>query len=385
MKKIIFLFLVFLESCTTDTPVSIFNPPDYSPMWRQFGGDARHTGNPNSPKVPLPPVMNGMVDWVDTVTNNYPNDGSECAVDSKGNIYFLSTGTYQIIKYDLYGNVIWKRDTEYMGAFSGVTISADETKIYYPDFEKIVCRDSSGNLIWQINERCIGGSIIDDENNIYVSNNDKLTKISPSGNKLWTINDIYINYYSPAFDRYYNIYFPGKKNDRNVLAKVDRDGRVLWVCDLNNSTAYPSRSLVIDGYNNIYYSHEKLYCISKDGTVKWNQPYGGMSVPALTKDNKLIIKTGFGFVMLDTAGNTLWAKNISISTNESNILIDDKDNIYYNYWINNFSVISLDKAGNVRWDMQNFANGLVIPSPALMPGGKLFTYPKRPSRVYCIK
>lgn len=389
MKKIIFILLIFISSCTTETPVTVISPPDTTPMWPQFGYDARHTGNPNSPKVPLPPIMNGMIEWCDTVTNNYPNDGSECAVDSKGNIYFLSTGSNEIIKYNSDGQKIWKRDTLRIDAFCGVAISTDESQIYYGDFESINCRDSSGNLIWRINEWGGGNPIIDSDENIYFNSQGYLTKVSPQGIKLWTLSEVNGVFYSPVFDRDYNIYLPAEINGKNAIVKLDKNGRILWSYNFNSYVNETSRSVVIDGYNNIYFVNStKLYCLNKDGILKWSKSfiYNSYSAPAITKDNKVIAKFGFTFTMLDTAGNTIWSDSSDVYSNESNVLIDDEDNIYYNYWHGvGMSLVSLNKIGTVRWNLQNITNGFVIPSPVLIPGGRLFTYPKRPARVYCIK
>jgi hypothetical protein len=385
MKKIIFILVIFISSCTSDSPLTVPVTSNTSPMWRQFGYDARHTGNPNSPKVSIPPVINGAIEWVDTVTTGSPNDGTDCTIDSKGNIYFLSTvpNAGRVIKYNSTGQRIWEMDTLGNDAFFGVAISKDESKIYYSDFNRTTCRDSSGNLIWRIEGRGFGNPAIDNENNIYANNNGNICKISYDGVKLWTLEDVDTYFYSPALDRDNNIYIPGIKADHNVLIKLDKSGGVLWTYEFANYIPNSSRSVVIDAYGNIYYSHDKLYCIDKDGNLKWQNSSGGETTPALTKNNNLIAKSNSGFTMLDTAGNTIWSKSISINTNQSYITLDDNDNIYFNY--TGLSVISLDILGNIRWNLQNITNGLVIPGPTLSPLARLVTFPKRPARVYCIK
>lgn len=388
MKKTIFILLVFLSSCTTDSPVIVPVTIDTSPMWRQFGYDARHTGNPNSPKVAIPPVVNGTIEWCDTVTTASPADGSECAVDSRGNIYFISSSYFnsaRLIKYNSNGSRIWERDTLSNDAFFGVAISKVESRIYYSDFTRITCRDSSGNLIWRINEAGGGSPVIDDENNLYINCGGTLTKISPTGQKLWSLADINGQSYSAAFDRDYNIYYPCIKYLDNVIIKINKAGNIIWTYDMNSNINYSSRSVVIDGYNNIYYQNDSLYCISKDGIRKWTFNNYRESVPAITNDNKIILQTYNGFVKLDTAGNVIWSKNVAMGQSESNVTIDDNSNIYFNYSSSGLSVISLDEFGNIRWNLQNITNGFVIPSPALSPLARLITYPKRPARVYCIK
>ncbi len=387
MKKIIFILLIFISSCSTDSPLSIIITPDTSPMWRQFSYDARHTGNPNSPRVPLTPVINGVVEWVDTVTTGFPNDGTDCSIDSKGNIYFLSTAVpnAHVIKYNIEGKIIWEKDTLGIDGFFGIAISTDESRIYYSDFGHITCRDSAGNLIWRLNERGAGNPIIDNENNLLINNNGFLTKISSIGVKLWTLPDVNGYIYSPVFDKDYNIYFPGIKNDHNVLVKVNKNGVILWIYDFNNYIPNTSRSVVIDGYNNIYYSHDKLYAMSKDGVLKWQKSFGGETTPAITKDNRLIVNSWEGFTMLDTSGTTVWSQNTGANSNQSYLVLDDEDNIYFNYSVAGLSVISLDKFGNTRWNLQNITGGSVIPGPVLSPLARLITYPKRPARVYSIK
>lgn len=388
MKKIIFAALLFISSCSPNTPISVITIPDTSPMWRQFGNDARHTGNPNSQRVLIPPVVSGSVEWCDTVTTGVAYDGTDCSVDSKGNIYFLSPlpGTKaRVIKYNFEGKKMWERDTLNIDGFFGLAISTDESRIYYSDFSNISCRDSAGNLLWRINERGVGSPIIDNENNIYL-NNGFLTKISSDGNKLWTLPEINGIVYSPVFDRDFNIYFPGIKNDHNVLVKVNKTGSVLWTYDFNNYMPNSSRSPIIDGYGNIFYSHDKLYCISKEGSLKWEKPFGSETTPAITNNNNLVVKSSGGFTMLDTSGTIVWSINIGINSNQSYIVLDDEDNLYYNYYTPSFlSIISLNKSGGTRWNLQNFTNGLVIPGPALSPLARIITYPKRPARIYSIK
>lgn len=390
MNKIylsLFAAFILFSSCSNNPSVPNIVIPDTSPMWSQFGNNARHTGNPSSPKVAIPPVVNGIVEWCDTITTDLSNDGTDCAVDSKGNIYFLSTvpNAGRVIKYNSTGQRIWERDTLSIDAFFGVAVSTDESRIYYSDFGKFTCRDSSGNLIWRISGRGFGSPIIDNENNIYGSNNGQLTKISYEGAILWSLVGFDSYIFSPALDKENNIYIPCIKEGNNVLVKLNKLGTVIWEYNFNNYLLNTSRSVVIDGYGNIYYSHDKLYCISKDGILKWQNPFGGETTPAITKDNNLVVKSNSGFAMLDTAGSTIWSDSISINTNESYVVADDNNNIYYNYWIGTgYSVISLDKFGNTRWNL-NITNGFVIPGLALSPLARLITYPKRPSRVYCIK
>jgi hypothetical protein len=149
---IILISLSFIISSCSDTVNNVIVPPehDYSPMWPQIGYNAQNTSNPYAPKVKCQPVQLGTVDWYYEFPQAYYSDGAEFTVDSKSNIYFISQQDpiHKVYKFRTDGTVIWKIDSVHSYNYAFITLSSDESKIYFHSRELLYCYDSSGKYNW---------------------------------------------------------------------------------------------------------------------------------------------------------------------------------------------------------------------------------------------
>src|SRR4030095_8620411 len=349
MRTNSFILLIALAASSicgcdcNDTVSPLLNTEqDHSPMWPQYGYNGRHTNNRYAPKTHIPPVSQGKIDWIDTIMPQASfGDGSESSIDSKGNIYHLSTRQNpkgQVIKFRPDGSIIWQKDSLYIDAYFGIALSSNESKIYYKDFNKFACIDSSGNFLWSIIDGRTSIPVIGSDGTIYLSINNKITAVAPDGAIKW------VNYFTnigicwPCLDRSDNIYVYSKNASNNYeLLKINQHGVLLW----NFPVSYPEYfylTAVIDGFNNIYFkSRDSLVSVNENGVFRWSKKtWVSYTAPSITKNNLIITDSVASVIALDTAGNTVWKTNLPFSSPYSFIepyfAIDDEDNIYFNYW-----------------------------------------------------
>ncbi len=391
--KIVWLSLVMLiSSCSDDDPViNNIITPDTSPMWPQVGYNGRHTNNPSALNVFIPSVDEGMVNWIYTFAPGPGcHDGSEASIDSRGNIYHLSTCVQNnfLTKFSSDGTIIWQRDTLNIDGYFGIALSKDESRIYYSDFDKFSCRDSSGNLLWIISNHTYSiVPVIDNEGTIYTQINFKFSAVSPDGVVKWQDN-AHVEHCWPSLDRDGNIYLQTNNSGQIQIRKFNKDGNVLWsyVADSDNLYYY---SIVIDGYNNLYFrSNYGLTSLNKNGEVRWIRDSLFYScISAISKSNIIFADSVNYLIALDTLGNSIWKTYIGDYYHpEPYLTLDDDDNIYFKY-SDNFTpaICSVSKSGVIRWKLLQPAPGLILPGQALSPLKMLFSTPKRPGTVYTIK
>jgi len=389
------LSLLFI-SCQSDQVSGPSASPDTSPMWPQAGYNGRHTGNPSCLKVKIPPVLSGTVYWIDTIdANSSFRDGSESCIDGLGNIYHLSTRNYpymQLIKFRPDGSIIWTADTLYLDPGFGIALSGDETHFYYSDWMKLTCRDSSGKFIWSLP----GSSLfvipaIGKDGTIYTIINLKLSAVSPGGTIIWQAgNNIYSSWI--ALDRTEYIYVNYNTGSQFIVSKFSKYGGQLWSYPYLTSVQLLCRSVVIDGYNNIYFnSNDSIISLDKDGKFRWSRYPGQQEyVPCITKDNRIIIDSANCIIAVDTGGKNIWKTEVNSSSFihvEPCFALDDNDNVYFNYWDSQMflDVCSIDRSGNIRWTCIEPVAGLVLPGLTLSPLAQIFDTPKRPQVVFSLK
>jgi len=377
----------------TPPPVST----DYTPMWPMFGYNGRHTGNPCGVKATMQPVNSGVINWIDTfgVYMQF-DDANELSVDAAGNIYFFynkSNDTGHIIKIKPDGSNIWIKQNIYASGLYGFAFSPDERRVYYHDGYGLTCIDSSGNQIWTIggwSYGCIPS--VGKDGTIYVCLNNALNAISPDGSIKWSTSDINISLGYPVIDRDENLYiFHSIGNYIYELLKFNNNGTVLWRRTYSsNGIPIYEPSVVIDGYNYIYFKADSLYSLDKEGKQRWSKSkHGFLCVPAVTSDNKIIVDSSNYLISLDTAGKTIWKAFIPDLDYgfDHSIVLDDNDNSYFisENVSSSSHVFSVDKSGNLRWEVQLPVAWPGYPGPVLSPIGNIINTPKRPYIVYSIK
>lgn len=395
--KYFLALLITLSFLSCESNILLISPPenDTKPVWPQVGYNGRHTGNRYGININIPPVQNGDVYWMDSTTHSWVNDGSESACDANGNFYFrFSTAAGgKIIKYRPDGTRIWVRDSLQNDCYTGIALSNDETKLYYSDWYKFTCLDSSGNLVWSIANGSNWGTIpcVAKDGTIYTSFGFNLTAVSPDGNVKWRLFNTNVGTCWPVLDRDDNIIVQNTiTTGQYELLKINRDGNVIYRYKLSDWIF----SAVIDGFNNIYFRYsDSLISLNENFDTRWKRAIPGFDyahvVPAITKENHIIIDSGYVAVMsIDGQGKTDW---INLFPNsgfiEPYIVLDDEDNIYFNHLHDIFklAVSSFDKNGNLRWQNIDPAIGWVLPGLTLSPLGMLFDTPKRPNVVFTIK
>jgi hypothetical protein len=365
-------------------------------MWPQAGYNGRHTGNPSCLKVNIPPVGSGTVYWIDTIdpVSSFM-DGSETSIDALGNIYHLSTRNHpfmQLIKFRPDGSIIWTADTLYLDAGFGFALSNDETRIYYSDFLKFTCRDSSGKFIWSLpGSSSFAIPAISKDGTIYTIIDRKITAVSPTGNIIWQAG-VNINSSWVAMDRKENIYINYYSGSQFYVCKYSHNGDFLWSYPYLPQSQLIPRSVVIDGYNNIYFNtNDSILSLDKNGSVRWSRYPGRIEyIPCITHDNKIIIDSANYILAIDTAGRTIWKIPVNPANSiwvEPYLALDDNDNIYFNYSdiTSDLNVCSIDRNTNMRWKCINPVDGLILPGLTLSPLGQLFDTPKRPQIVFSLK
>jgi hypothetical protein len=386
-------FLVILAGCNDNSTNNIFTTNN-SPIWPQPGFNARNTSNPKSPYVYMNPVLQGVGDWSYLFPSGNFSDGGEFCVDSKGNIYYLNqlypAGALYKFRYD--GTLVWKIDSLMQNNYCGISLSADEKKIYLsaykiqPYAEGLYCVDSGGTVNWFI-PGCIGGAkpVIGRDGTIYTFKGGFLTAISSYNNIVWTspnITQVYTNT-KISLDEADNLYLT---QNTGIVKASKTNGDIIWQFTSSSLT----EGIVIDGFGNVYfngYSNRTFYCLNKNGQLKWSKPNANQfSSPVISKDNIIFVSTDNNIAAYDTAGNEIWKKPAFTDGGwAEGVMLDDEDNIYYIRDMSGITAGSISKTGLFRWQTQIFNIGLTLPPPVLIPQGKLLFAPKRAGKIQAIK
>lgn len=384
---ILFSFMVY--GCTeSSNPI---NPaPSTTPIWPMPGYNARNTSSPNAPSAVTNPVSNGVLDWSFTFPVGNLSDGSQFCVDSKGYIYFihqiLSLGA--LYKFSPDGNVVWKRDSLIQWNFAAISLSRDESKIYFVAFkpgsyDKLYCLDSAGNYVWSIDSAMVTKPSIGRDGIIYSFRNHGLTAINPNGNIIWTNSSVSGNYAQNyiALDREDNIYTVSYPS---TCVKVNKQGSLVWqLTSVNNFSG-----MVIDGFGNLYYvgySDDKLYCLNQSGLVKWTKlNVNAYSSPVITSDNRILVSIGVNIVSLDTSGAELWrTQSFTNMSGAEGLLLDEANNVYYIGDASSIYAGSISSTGIKRWETSINMGG-TLPPPVLLPQGKMLIAPKRAGKIQAV-
>lgn len=315
--------------CDLDLNISKKNIPDY---------------NNNSEMTVLKYSTTGDILWLKKEGIN--KRSTSIAIDKKKNIYvsgyftgpFASFGaltlknmdfgekTFFIVKYDLYGNVVWARNTTGTGAFEPSSMATDASgniivtgafagpakfqtiPLTNPhEFNDIfiVKYDSTGNVKWAksdggIFSDCSTSLALDQHGNSYIS-----------------------GYFSGPSMRFGEITLTNKKaestkDDFNIfIVKYDSKGRVLWAKNAeNNGRGFPEKPTVTS---------------DKAGNCYLGGNFEGGSFGFGGKELKTTCTSPCNFIVkLDNAGKVIWLKNIG--QNECNALasfyVDPKQNCH---------------------------------------------------------
>jgi len=395
MKTIVIsVFLLFLfAGCNNSSNPSnaIFNPSSSTkPIFPMPGYNARNTSNPYCINAYMNPVQYGVADWSYTFQGNDFSDGSEFCVDSKSNIYYISQ-PYNIggfYKFSQNGEVIWKIDSLIEWNYAGISLSADESRVYFVAFknnspDSLYCIDSTGKKIWSLKNYTVSKPVIGKDGDLYTFFDDILTAITKDGVVKWqnaAIKGMNAKF-KMAIDREDNIYVA---NETASFLKVDKNGVIIW----QYNTGFYINGVTIDGFGNIYFNgaQNKLYCLSPEGNLKWiKQNINQYSSPVITSDNKILISLGINIIAFDTSGTQVWKSDTISNSIAENIILDDYDNAYYLLDITSgITVGSISSTGKKRWEFKSSLS-TTLPAPVLLPSGKMLFAPKRAWKIQAIR
>lgn len=331
--------------------------------------------------------------WVARYNNN-PTDSvdvaSDLVIDKSGNSYVtgwsasVSSGfDITTIKYDQNGNQNWIRK------YNGIT-----------------------------NQDDFGYSIIlDSLDNIYVTGNAKndvvTLKYDSSGNLQWTKLYNSASVYNFSYvkrievDNSLNVYVAaGDFNGNAIIIKYNSLGIQKWVGTYNYFSFSWATCLLIDPYDNIYFTGKSDNSINDDdlfiakldsnGILKWTKRYDGGFMAddfgsALAYDNSSnsIYVTGasgvqnnisldFVTIKYDSSGTQQWVKRYNGLGNDNDqafdIKLDNQKNIYvtgysYGVWIDNdYTLVKYNSSGSQIWVAtydnggQDYSNSIALDS-----------------------
>lgn len=384
---LITLLSVLLTSCSDDSVITTGENPVvivHTPMWPQSGYNAQNTSSPYAPYAHCNPVNLGEVEWYYDF-GNYGSDGAEFCVDSKNNIYFFSQQepAHKLYKFRSNGTVIWIADSLNSFNHAYVSLSPNETKIYFNIDNGLYCYDSSGNFVWKLTDYSMYPKpSIGKDGTIYTAINQKAAAVNPNGSIKWISNEQvpYIAVYF-VLDRDENIYIAGDN-----IKKIDKNGITVWTV-YPDSSNFLSLGIVIDGFGNLYFTNYRsgalLYSMTNDGQLRWKSQSASISIPVIGEFNS-IYTVGLTVQCYDTTGANIWTKPMpaGVFFGESPT-IDDYGNIYF-ITDSPIKAISYSKNGDFRW-MVDIFNMPSLPKPSLMPMGRMLVAPKRADKIACIK
>lgn len=386
------LFSLLLYGCNESV-----NPNDpvnsYKPIWPMPGYNARNTSSPYSLSAVINPVSNGIPDWSFTFPPGDLSDGSQFCIDSRGFIYFLHqiNPSGVLYKFSPDGNVVWKRDSLNQWNFAAISLSRDESQIYFVAFkqgtmDRLYCYDSTGKYMWYKDSALVTKPAIGKDGNVYSFHINGLTAYSKDGNILWTNTFVKGNYGHNyiALDKDDYIY---TVNNPDKYVKVSKQGIVKWEYSAGNNFS----GIVIDGFGNIYfnsYADDKLFCLNNSGQLKWTKQsvYAYFS-PVITSSNRILVSQGGYVISYDTSGNEMWrCQPFTNLGNAEGLLLDDADNAYYLSDGGSGGIYAgcISSGGVKKWEVNSGIYSFTLPPPVLLPQGKMLIAPKRAFKIQSI-
>jgi hypothetical protein len=147
------------------------------------------------------------------------------------------------------------------------------------------------------------------------------------------------------------------------LYALSSEGTIKWkrtVCNVRTDTLFiiGSRlaSPVIDRRGRIYTANDTIFCFSKDGEIIWT--YTDTSITEMPLQAISIGRYGLycmsndGILCVDFEGQKKWFRTTGfIGFRHRTIILDESDNLYFHSGIFGQNIHSLDRNGNLRWEV----------------------------------
>lgn len=282
---------------------------------------------------------------------SYPSQ-YDLALDAAGNIYITGTfwgmvdfdlgagifnlntiGTHDlfVLKLDSFGNFIWaKQIGGSLGSVMGTSISLDDLGNIYTTgyFADTIDFDPGA-----------GTFMLNPDNNWFFSM--FVLKLNPSGNFAWA-KAMYGPYSgvqseSISIDRFGNVLTTGQFHDTvdfdpgvgtftlvpfgsfgdwdHFISKLDSSGNFVWAKQFGGESNQIGFSITTDAFSNVYTTGVF------DATTDFDPGPGTFFMTPTTGRNTFVSK-------LDTAGNFVWAKQITGYSYGNDLTLDDDFNVY---------------------------------------------------------
>jgi outer membrane protein assembly factor BamB len=149
----------------------------------------------------------------------------------------------------------------------------------------------------------------------------------------------------------------------STLYALSSEGTIKWkrtVCNVRTDTLFiiGSRlaSPVIDRRGRIYTANDTIFCFSKDGEIIWT--YTDTSITEMPLQAISIGRYGLycmsndGILCVDFEGQKKWFRTTGfIGFRHRTIILDESDNLYFHSGIFGQNIHSLDRNGNLRWEV----------------------------------
>ncbi|MBA3706516.1 MAG: T9SS type A sorting domain-containing protein [Bacteroidetes bacterium] len=282
----------------------------------------------------------------DTFSQNSEGSRHSICTDGMGNCYAVvdSMRHAKILKYNSFGNLIWK--VSLWDGLASAIVSDNSGHLYVAGGSLaggiLAKYDTSGALIWKVNggsDNCNGISLDNNLGFIYLTGSTTfLEKFNTSGNQIWSRNsNMYVTGNSVCTDNLGYCYITGQFFDTaffgtNLLTssgagdifitKYDASGNCLWAkraggkADNGATITQGDRGYAIttDNIGNIYFT----------GTIMDTANFDSFT---------LITKTDYAndcfLAKYDTNGNVLWVKQAENDSDHEGrcIAIDNQNNI----------------------------------------------------------
>ncbi|GAA0856781.1 hypothetical protein GCM10009114_19990 [Aliiglaciecola litoralis] len=294
---------------------------------------------------------------------------SSPVVDSLNNIYFGSDdGNFYAMSKD--GQLRWVY--EGTSLIRTAPLLVDDKYLYFGDMDGLIVKlDLQGSVIWkkQIEGNGFTGILglsSDRTSTIYVTSRDfNLYAIDFNGNIKWSlVTGGYINS-NPSVAKSGTIYTHGWKN----VYSIAPSGDINWVTPLTRTV---TTSISIDKNENIFFGLEdgKIYSFSKEGNKRWEYfaSYGLKSSPAIdAQDNVYFAAGDKGLFSLSNQGELNWNSAINafvesspIITSKGYILIGDNEG----------RLSAFSKSGSLKW--QFATDAFITSAPSIDNGGQIY-------------
>lgn len=287
------------------------------------------------------PALTFAQNWQWTVSDGSPDldVGNAICADGFGNCYVASDSFLygKISKYDISGNLIWRKET-WKGYARAITIDAANNLYVYGDsaaFGFMAKYDNAGNRIWKIiaGTTKANGICADNSGNLYITGYHNIARYDTAGNPIWTRNLSNSIGNAVCTDNTGHCFVTGIFGSTETFgaftltahgsydiftAEYDTAGTCIWANRAGgNVNGGPhddfGNSIVADGAGNVFVT----------GHFADTADFGAFVFPSSPFSNN-----GF-IVKYDQAGTAIWAQQIAGNSDQEgrSISIDNQGNI----------------------------------------------------------